>query len=163
VSHAALIPNRKFCTGVRATDGGGLVTETSLNVYVADKNYAPVFETTTIYVPEHQPSWSNLSLLVASDDDPGNDGLIFTMQGCDVGLWVTMDATNTTNSSSFLISGEKCGDTRLGMFELSDDPKSPNRNVSAWLDLVDSVLNYEDAIFAGNTPPTYILNIKIQV
>ena len=139
-SSAAIKALRSFCVGVRVEDGGGLVAETSVNVNVADANFAPIFADRTIYVAEHTPSWTNLTLLVADDDDPGADGVRFSLQNCKAGPNATLSCVD--RDDMFVLTGTR----------------SP---VESWFKLGESELNYEDPVFEGLLPPTFVLTLKM--
>ena len=141
VSSTVLTPDRTFCVGVLVTDGGGMTATTTVNVYVADKNFAPYLKGIVLRIPEHQASFTNLAILQGTDSDPGDDGVAYTIQTCAAGPNATLSCSG-----------------RADMFELfTNATRSPT---DAWLNLGESQLNYEDSVFKGLTP-TYFLTVKL--
>ena len=140
-SSHALSGDRSFCAGVLVTDGGGLTATTTVNVFIAEKNFAPYLKGVVLRIPEQQASFTNLAILQGTDSDPGDDGVAYTLQTCAAGPNATLSCRG-----------------RADMFELIT-----NASVSltyAWLKLGESQLNYEDSVFKGLTP-TYFLTVKL--
>jgi len=141
VSSAVLKPDRKFCAGVKVTDGAGLTATTTVNMGVANENFAPELEGVVLRIPEHQASYTNLAVLQGIDDEPGPVGVAYTLQTCAAGPNATLSCSG-----------------RADMFELYTDPTLSLTD--AWLNLGESQLNYEDSVFKGLTP-TYFLTVKL--
>ena len=141
VNSTVLEPNRKFCAGVKVTDGNGLTANTTVNVGVANENFAPELQGIVLRIPEHQASYTNLAVLHGSDDEPGPDGVAYRLQTCAAGPNATLSCSG-----------------RADMFELYTDLTLSETD--AWLNLTESQLNYEDSVFKGLTP-TYFLTVKL--